>query len=54
MEGVDSFVEFRGRVSNGVLEADEVTELSRDFDAKLYQKVVEMMHGPFKELFYGD
>ncbi|CAD8136489.1 unnamed protein product [Paramecium octaurelia] len=49
----DILLEIRGKLNEeGYLEAKEFTELDQTFDFELYKKVISMVQGQFRELFY--
>ncbi|CAK72639.1 unnamed protein product (macronuclear) [Paramecium tetraurelia] len=49
----DILLEIRGKLNeDGYLEAKEFTELDQTFDFELYKKVINMVQGQFRELFY--
>ncbi|CAD8138456.1 unnamed protein product [Paramecium pentaurelia] len=49
----DILLEIRGKLNDdGYLEAKEYTELEQTFDFELYKKVINMVQGQFRDLFY--
>ncbi|CAD8054163.1 unnamed protein product [Paramecium sonneborni] len=49
----DILLEIRGKLNeDGFFEAKEFTELDQTFDFQLYKKVITMVQGQFRDLFY--